>query len=122
MTARYLLCPGRVRSRSDGNLHRVSAVQLMHLYGVPATECETLSPVPAQRREQLARAQRGDLLALHPREDCDYRLSAREPLAGLLRETLEVCRNCLETEDFEDGGAAMRSLITRCELALAGAG
>ena len=36
---RYLVLPGRVYSRTDGDDHFISASQLMHLYGVDPREC-----------------------------------------------------------------------------------
>lgn len=46
MRARYLLCPGLVRSRNDGDLHNITARQLAHLYRVSTDECLVL---PADR-------------------------------------------------------------------------
>lgn len=42
MTARYLLCPGNVRSRRDGQAHYVPAMQLATLYSVPFADCVIL--------------------------------------------------------------------------------
>lgn len=78
MTPRYLLCPGPVRSRVDGSLHHVGADQLAALYGVPMAECVVM---PLQRPEHhrarmalLDRVRLGELVALYPRFDGDYRL------------------------------------------------
>ena len=86
MTARYLLCPGDVRSRSDGQWHHVGASELARLYGVPMAACLVL---PARERgalgggrarvAMLARADRGELVALWPRANGDYRLPAPRP-------------------------------------------
>ncbi len=83
MSARYLLCPGPVQSRADGDLHHITARQLAFLYGVPMAECVTLpEPVPSGgayhpsnsfRRDLLASVERGELIALRPRYDGDYR-------------------------------------------------
>lgn len=86
MTARYLLCPGETRSRSDGQWHRVGASELARLYGVPMAACVVL---PARehgalgggraRVAMLARADRGELVALWPRAEGDYRPPAGAP-------------------------------------------
>lgn len=36
---RYLVRPSLVVSQSDGDIHYISAAQLIHLHGVPASEC-----------------------------------------------------------------------------------
>lgn len=77
MTARYLLCPGEVRSGFDGDWHHVGSAQLAALYGVPMAECVVLpSPTPGDRTRAalLSRADTGDLVSLRPRADGDYRL------------------------------------------------
>lgn len=81
MTALYLLCPGPVRSRTDGDWHHIGARQLAHLYRVPMDECVELnhggSPYLARQRDELlARVYRGELIALKPRADGDYRMPA----------------------------------------------
>lgn len=80
MTARYLLCPAEVRSRADGQWHHVSAGELAALYGVPMAACVVL-PEPGSERFQCERLRLierteagGDLIALKPRYDGDYRL------------------------------------------------
>lgn len=35
----YILEPGRVRSRTDGDIHYITALQLARLYGVPLSDC-----------------------------------------------------------------------------------
>lgn len=82
MTARYLLFPGSVRSRIDGQVHHVTAPALARLYGVPLSDCVALPCRPGDRplRETLlARAARGDLVALRPRADGAYSLPAHDP-------------------------------------------
>lgn len=81
MTIRYLLCPGPVRSKRDGQVHHVPAMQLAHLYGVQLSECAILpgnrTPWDSRARETwLARANRGEVIALRPRYDGDYTLPA----------------------------------------------
>lgn len=80
MTARYLLCPGLVTSRTDGDRHYVDAPQLAMLYGVPMAECLVLPGLSPgwdrmmERRSLLDRAASGELVGLVPRADGDYRL------------------------------------------------
>lgn len=79
MTARYLLCPGLVRSRSDGDVHYITGRHLAHLYGVPMEQCVELPDLLSfkstlARHELLKRADRGELVSLYPRVNGDYRL------------------------------------------------
>lgn len=81
MIALYLLCPGPVRSRTDGDWHHIGARQLAHLYRVPMDECVVLPPpgrelFPLERLRLIERADRGELIALKPRADGDYRMPA----------------------------------------------
>lgn len=78
-TARYLLCPGLVVSATDGQIHHVSASELRALYGVQPQEClvmpaERGGPLCGLRRWSLEAVERGELIALRPRDDGDYRL------------------------------------------------
>lgn len=82
MTARYLLFPGSVRSIIDGQVHHVTAPALARLYGVPLSDCVALPCRPgdsALRDTLLARAARGELVALHPRADGAYSVPANAP-------------------------------------------
>ena len=78
MAARYLLCPGLVRSRIDGDVHHVTATQLAQLYGVPLSDCVVLpAQSPAHHRERMALMERvrlGELIGLTPRFNGDYQL------------------------------------------------
>jgi hypothetical protein len=64
---RYLLRPGPVRSRTDGQLHHVGARELARLYGVPMSECLV-------SRGDTRGLEFGRLIVLAPRYDGDYRL------------------------------------------------
>ena len=83
MTVRYLLCPGLVRSKADGQSHHVPAMQLAGLYGVPLSACVILPGArPGDRLLRsalLARVACGELVALYPRYDGDYRLPDHDP-------------------------------------------
>lgn len=79
MAAVYLLCPGWVTSQADGQDHYLAAADLARLYGVPMSECVVLPGALAfhsryTRGQLLARVDAGDLVALRPRHDGDYRL------------------------------------------------
>ena len=39
---KYLLCPGWVPSKTDGDRHYITAGALARLYGVPLSECLTM--------------------------------------------------------------------------------
>ena len=87
MKERYLLCPGWVTSRADGQQHFVSAIALANLYGVRSFhECAVLPPLKSgalgadrRRTELLDMVVRGELVALRPRADGDYRLPEARP-------------------------------------------
>jgi len=64
MKLKYLLVPGYVQSRSDGDWHYISPWALPRLYGVRPEECTTWTPALAGR----------GLIPLWPRSDGDYSL------------------------------------------------
>lgn len=35
MATRYVICPGWINSKSDGDAHYIGVLQLVHLYNVP---------------------------------------------------------------------------------------
>lgn len=76
MNARYLLCPGIVRSRTDGDRHFITARQLAFLYGVRMADCVTLpDQTPANhcvRMFLFERVRLGEITALVPRDDGNY--------------------------------------------------
>lgn len=78
MMALYLLFPGRVTSRTDGDKHHVTASQLAMLYGVPMSECMVMPPQSPEnhraRMDLLDRVRLGELIGLAPRFDGDYRI------------------------------------------------
>lgn len=80
VTASYLLCPGLVRSRNDGDWHHVSAMELAWLYGVRMAECLVLPDVgrerfPCERLRLIERCEAGgDLVMLRPCADGQYQL------------------------------------------------
>lgn len=85
MTHRYLLCPGLVSSRTDRDLHYISARKLAFLYGVPMDECLIADYSQGSRdySRLMERARAGELIALHPRWDGDYKLPEPAPPAAV---------------------------------------
>ena len=76
LTVRYLLCPGYVKSKYDGDEHYIGAMRLARLYGVDPRECEIFEPRPwwpASFYRQDERRYK-DLIKLVPRYDGDYTL------------------------------------------------
>ena len=65
---RYVLCPGWVKSKSDGDLHYITAPRLAQLYGVRVNDCavwDSEKPQPGGRPEGIY---------LYPDYHGDYRL------------------------------------------------
>lgn len=71
MSRRYVLCPGIVTSKSDGQRHYVGPAQLARLYGVPFSECVIFPQEYAQVRGWLDPP---GAVYLRPRYDGDYSL------------------------------------------------
>lgn len=71
MVKKYMLHPGRVISKKDGDEHYIQADQLARLYGVPLNECLI---VPAGDALYGANLERTDVIHLHPRYSGDYTL------------------------------------------------
>lgn len=81
MSQRFLLCPGYVISSHDAEWHYVSAIRLAHLYRVPMSECIVLPEIDpgclggGRKRSDLSvKVDRGELIALHPKNDGNYSL------------------------------------------------
>ena len=66
---KYIVRPGYVFSRSDGDRHYVSAGQLMNLHGVCISECIIIRS--SQDHYKLRHINR-DLIDLFPRADGQY--------------------------------------------------
>jgi hypothetical protein len=71
MQKKYLLCPGNVKSKTDGDFHHISPVQLKNLYGVPMKECLILSRLTTV--DQIE-----NLIHLKPKYNGDYSLPKEE--------------------------------------------
>ena len=76
---RYLLCPGTVRSATDGDYHYITATNLAQLYGVPMDRCVVLPDrdTPWEIRDRmryLEMVAKGEMLKLAPRANGNYTL------------------------------------------------
>lgn len=76
MTRRYVLHPGYVRSKNDGQLHYVGAAQLADLYSVSLRECITYPQDGGTEGAIRRRLWRDPVGAIHlrPKFDGDYTL------------------------------------------------
>lgn len=67
---KYLVIPGNVISKNDGDEHYISANELIRLYGVQRDDCVIADPsMPRGYYSKYA-----DLILLVPRYDGDYSL------------------------------------------------
>lgn len=74
-SVRYVLYPGYVTSKTDGQYHYIPSYELARLYGVPLNAC-VMPPgdhMPPSVHEYFWRTHAG-LPVLRPRYDGDYRL------------------------------------------------
>lgn len=71
--ARYLLCPGHVMSKTDGQYHYVGAHDLAQLYGVQMDQCEVR---PERMMARFGWRPTAGVIELHPRYDGNYSLPA----------------------------------------------
>lgn len=69
-TVRYVLHPGHVTSKNDGDRHYINANDLMRLYRVPH-DSRTFIDYGDERSAQLFKPHPGDV-HLHPRHDGNY--------------------------------------------------
>lgn len=76
MKPKYVICPGEVLSKTDGQRHYVGAMQLMKLYGVDPRECEIHEPAPwwPCSYYMAAEERQHGLPRLRPRYDGKYEL------------------------------------------------
>ena len=72
--ARYVLCPGYVRSRNDGQRHYVGPMDLARLYGVRIEQCEIYEPAQwwPESYYRMAEERIRGLIKLAPRWDGNY--------------------------------------------------
>lgn len=76
MKAKYVICTGFVRSRTDGQEHYVGPMQLIRLYGVKDAECEIHEPASGWTISDFMAAEKRQqgLPRLRPRFDGNYDL------------------------------------------------
>lgn len=68
-TPKYLLCPGYIRSKKDGQVHYVGASDLMRLYNVDPREC-----VIFHHKAEHNHSRMDSLIKLYPKYNGDYTL------------------------------------------------
>jgi hypothetical protein len=68
---RYLLCPGWVTSKNDGQRHYIDGPQLAHLHGVSLRDCVILD---GRRSRIVSHLEYEGLTRLAPRFDGNYSL------------------------------------------------
>lgn len=76
MTIKYVVYPGMVRSKNDGQWHYISASKLIMLFGVNPLECEIFDPKgwwPRSYHEQAAERHK-ELTVLQAQYDGNYTL------------------------------------------------
>lgn len=79
LVGRYVLHPGWVTSKTDGDRHYISASHLAHLYGLRLADCIVMhDDEPGVRGYQQ---QSGDV-HLYPRYDGNYSLPSNAELCG----------------------------------------
>lgn len=73
---RYVIFPGYVQSKSDGQHHYLSALRLAFLYGVRLKDCEIYQPQNwwSERHYREAYERNIDAIHLVPRRDGNYTL------------------------------------------------
>ncbi len=69
---KYLVCPGEVKSLSDGDIHYISSQQLIELYRVNPLECKIVTSPDSARGIILE-----DFIVLRPNTAGDYSLPTK---------------------------------------------
>jgi hypothetical protein len=64
---RYVVYPGEIRSKNDGQIHYIGFTQLVELYCVPPGEC-----IDGSIEREVAGRDISSLIKIHPRYDGDY--------------------------------------------------
>lgn len=75
-TKKYVIHPGRVQSKTDGQRHYIGPMELMKLYGVSQDECEIYDPANwwPESYYRMAEERHAGLIHLYPAHDGDYSL------------------------------------------------
>jgi hypothetical protein len=81
---KYVVKPGWVTSKNDGQQHYIGAMQLIRLYQVDPRLCYVYEPTPRWTRWDAEEAKRimKDLIPLVPRYDGNYRVPTSPAPSG----------------------------------------
>ena len=69
---KYVLCPGYVHSKNDGDRHYITATRLVELYRVPLNDCVVKPNMDDPRNKHWSAPQ--GAIELHPKFDGNYTL------------------------------------------------
>ena len=69
---RYIVIPGYVKSKTDGDFHYISSDKLIRLFKVKPDECYLMNLEDYERRKHMNQLK--DLKVLSPQYDGDYSL------------------------------------------------
>lgn len=69
--SKYALCPGNVRSKSDGDVHFISSRQLARLYKVSHKDCIVVEDL-SKRNIEFIENKFPNIIFLYPRYDGNY--------------------------------------------------
>lgn len=79
---KFMVCPGHIKSKNDGDWHYIGAFQLMRLYGVNPKDCVVAErDHPGRSWASVPRANATNLIRLAPRYNGDYREYLEQALA-----------------------------------------
>lgn len=109
---KYVVCPGRVVNKDDGQTRYVKADELIRLYGVNGQECAIYEPSPwwPDSYYRMAERQHSGLIRLYPRHNGDYSLSSSTHEKGIesfLYETIAKHKGVIEAALREKNGGTM---------------
>lgn len=77
---KYVLCPGFITSKTDGDWHFISAQQLAELYRVPMSECVTMPDMSDPRNRNWYKPQ--GAIELRPKYSGNYTLPPNAEVTG----------------------------------------
>lgn len=76
MERKYLVVPGYIHSKNDGDRHFIGASQLMRLYGVKPQQCSVVT------EDGSTYGRYKDMIVLRPRYDGNYTLPDKTETAS----------------------------------------
>lgn len=110
MAKRFLLCPGYVRSVSDGQEHYIHGAKLADLYGLNPEECVIRSDSPHFPGDDMAIR---SLIPLHPLRDGKYKEHLKQIKIGDFQKYLKAKKLL----SYHESGASPRRADMRKILA-----